>query len=55
MKQQKLHTVSIYKKLNNESLQGLLLLRRRGFVVPNKKGKGSYNRKKLKGKFYNET
>ena len=50
----KKYIVSNYRKLDNESLQGLLLLRRRGFVISNKKGKGSYNRKKLKGKFYNE-
>ena len=40
--------VSNYKKLDNDSLQGLLLLRKKGFIVPNKKGKGSYNRNKFK-------
>lgn len=35
-------------KKNGEELQQYLAFRRRGSSVPPKKGKGSYNRKKLK-------
>ncbi|MBQ3980739.1 MAG: hypothetical protein II631_01655 [Treponema sp.] len=35
-------------KKTGEELQQYLAFRRRGFKVPPKKGKGSYNRKKLK-------
>lgn len=37
-----------YKKMSPEEVQGLLTMRRKGGVVPAKKGKGSYNRKKFK-------
>ena len=37
----------IYKK-TGEELQQYLHFRKRGSVVRNKKGKGSYNRKKMK-------
>lgn len=32
-------------KMNKEELQDYLHFRRRGFVIQNKKGKGSYKRK----------
>ena len=35
-------------KLEDEELQQYLHFRKRGSVVKNKKGKGSYNRKKFK-------
>lgn len=35
-------------KKNNEELQQFLMFQRRGSKVAPKKGKGSYNRKKLK-------
>ena len=35
------------KKMSPKDLQGLLHMRRRAYVKKNKKGKGSYNRKKL--------
>lgn len=35
-------------KKNNEELQAYLSFRRRGYKVPAKKGKGSYNRSKMK-------
>lgn len=35
-------------KKTGEELQAYLQFQRRGFKVPPKKGKGSYNRKKLK-------
>lgn len=37
-----------YKKMSPEEVQGLLTMRRKGGVVSAKKGKGSYNRKKMK-------
>jgi len=37
-----------YKKMSKEALQGLLHMRRRNYIKRNKKGKGSYNRKKMK-------
>lgn len=40
--------LAIYKKLSPEDLQGLLALRRRGGKHSSKKGKGSYDRKKVK-------
>ena len=36
------------QKLTPEELAGLLHMRRRGYIKQNKKGKGSYNRKKEK-------
>ena len=33
------------KKMSSEELQGLLMMRRRAFFVPPKKGKGSFKRK----------
>lgn len=36
------------QKMNEEDLQQYLAFKRRGFSVPPKKGKGSYNRKKMK-------
>lgn len=41
------HT-KIHTKKTGEELEQYLQFRRRGSVVPNKKGKGSYNRKKFK-------
>lgn len=38
---------SIFKKSNGE-LQEYLQFKRRGFVIKNKKGKGSYNRQNFK-------
>ena len=41
--------VELYQlKMNSEELQLYLHFKKRGFAVPSKKGKGSYNRKKLK-------
>lgn len=37
----------IFKK-SNEELEQYLAFKRKGFKVPAKKGKGSYNRKKFK-------
>ena len=36
------------QKMKGEDLQQYLAFKRRGFSVPPKKGKGSYNRKKIK-------
>ena len=36
------------QKMKPEELQEYLAFRRRGFSVPHKKGKGSYNRQKMK-------
>lgn len=36
---------AIFKK-SEEELQAYLMFKRKGFVVPNKKGKGSYNRRR---------
>lgn len=36
------------QKMNGEDLQQYLAFKCRGFSVPPKKGKGSYNRKKVK-------
>lgn len=36
------------QKMDKDELQLFLHFKRRGFAVPSKKGKGSYNRKKLK-------
>ena len=45
----------MFKKAEEE-LQEYLTFRRRGFIIKNKKGKGSYNRKtKHKGKKYDIT
>lgn len=38
---------AIFKK-EGEELQSYLSFKKRGFVVPAKKGRGSYNRKKSK-------
>lgn len=38
---------SIFKK-SKEELREYLQFKRRGFIVKNKKGKGSYNRQKFK-------
>ena len=38
-------------KKTGEELQEYLRFRRRGSVVPNKKGKGSYDRNKMKKSF----
>ena len=47
MKQKK-EDLSIYHlKMEKEELQIYLHFKKRGFNVPSKKGKGSYNRKKL--------
>lgn len=35
-------------KMSPEELQGFLAMRRRGFTVPAKKGKGSYKRSDFK-------
>lgn len=35
-------------KKNGEELQQYLAFKRKGFKIPSKKGKGSYNRKKFK-------
>lgn len=40
--------INAYKKMTPEELVAFLALRRRGGIVPAKKGKGSYNRKKFK-------
>lgn len=40
--------LSAYKKMSPEELQNYLRFRRKGSVVPAKKGKGSYNRKDFK-------
>lgn len=37
-----------YLKKTGEELQEYLAFRRRGYTVPAKKGKGSYNRQKTK-------
>lgn len=37
-----------YLKKTGEELQEYLAFRRRGYTVPAKKGKGSYNRQKMK-------
>ena len=39
---------SIYKKMTPEQLQEFLKFRRKGYIVPAKKGKGSYNRQEQK-------
>lgn len=40
--------VNAYKKMTPEQLAAFLALRRRGGIVPAKKGKGSYNRQEQK-------
>lgn len=47
MKQKKEDYDKYRVKLEGEELQLFLHFRKRGFNVPPKKGKGSYNRKKL--------
>lgn len=47
MNKRKKFDKSIYKK-TGEELQQWLHFRRRGSIVENKKGKGSYNRQKAK-------
>lgn len=42
---------SIYKKMTPEQLQEFLKFRRKGYIVPAKKGKGSYNRQEQKRNF----
>ena len=42
----KKNDLSAYKKMTPEELQGYLAMRRRNFVKKNKRGKGSYDRKK---------
>lgn len=37
-------------KMNPEELRAYLAFKKHGFFVPNKKGKGSYNRKNLNNK-----
>ena len=39
-------TIKTMKKKTGEELQQFLLFKRRGFVVENRKGKGSYKRQK---------
>lgn len=41
-------------KKNPKELQEYLKFKRRGFTVPPKKGKGSYNRNKFRKDFKNE-
>ena len=41
-------------KKSGEELQEYLMFRRRGFKIKNKKGKGSYNRQKVKKEVANE-
>lgn len=36
------------RKMSQEELQMFLHFKKRGFAVPSKKGKGSYNRRKFK-------
>lgn len=40
-----------YAKMSPDELQEYLHFKKRSFIVPNKKGKGSYNRKKQKFDF----
>lgn len=40
--------VNAYKKMTSEQLAAFLALRRRGGIVPAKKGKGSYKRSEFK-------
>lgn len=47
MKKKKTFNNSIFKK-EGEGLQQYLHFRKRGSIVENKKGKGSYDRKKFK-------
>ena len=39
-------------KKSGEELQQFLHFRKRGFVVPSKKGRGSYNRQRFKREIY---
>ncbi|MDV3427016.1 MAG: hypothetical protein LIR50_07500 [Bacillota bacterium] len=41
-------------KKDNEELQQYFHFKKRGFILPNKKGKGSYNRKNFKKVKYDE-
>lgn len=48
VKRMKKKEVNAYKKMTPEQLAAFLALRRRGGIVPAKKGKGSYNRQEQK-------
>lgn len=47
MKQKKQDLSLYHLKMDSKELQLYLHFKKRGFSVPSKKGKGSYNRKKL--------
>jgi len=48
VREMKKKEVNAYKKMTPEQLAAFLALRRRGGIVPAKKGKGSYNRQEQK-------
>ena len=48
VKKSKIENLELYKlKMSSEELQLYMHFKKRSFAVPSKKGKGSYNRKKL--------
>lgn len=47
MKKKKEDLSLYHLKMDSEELQMYLHFKKRGFKVPSKKGKGSYNRKKV--------
>ena len=55
MKKEKKKKINIKKayaqKMSAEELQQFLHFKKRGFSIPPKKGKGSYNRKEMKKKY----
>ena len=57
MKKEKKKKIDIKKayaqKMSAEELQQFLHFKKRGFSVPPKKGKGSYNRKEMKKNYTN--